>query len=112
LPASPSRLGAGDPSLRLGNIAATIIHFAAFNAGVIALVNPLALDHDTTRLCLPAAAASPAILAAMLLARRRLGRIEGAGLIALHGSYVAVAIIYQTGASIARGARIGSRRRC
>jgi len=86
----------GRPELALGNIAGTIIHFAAFNAGVIALVKPLALDHDTTRLYLPAAAASPAILAALLLARRRLGRIEGAGLIALYGAYLAVAIISST----------------
>lgn len=83
----------GRPELALGNIAGTIIHFAAFNAGVIALVKPLALDHDTTRLYLPAAAASPAILAALLLARHRLGRIEGAGLVALYGAYLAVAII-------------------
>jgi cation:H+ antiporter len=86
----------GRPELGLGNIAGTIIHFAAFNAGVIALVKPLSLDHDTTRLYLPAAAASPAILAALLLARRRLGRIEGAGLIGLYGAYVAVAIIIST----------------
>jgi cation:H+ antiporter len=36
----------GRPELALGNIAGTIIHFAAFNAGVIALVKPLALDHE------------------------------------------------------------------
>ena len=38
----------GRPELALGNIAGTIIHFAALNAGMIALVKPLALD--TTRL--------------------------------------------------------------
>jgi cation:H+ antiporter len=83
----------GRPDLALGNIAGTIIHFGGFNAGVIALVKPLALDHDTTRLYLPAAAASPAIFAALLLARRRLGRIEGAALLTLYSAYVAVAII-------------------
>jgi cation:H+ antiporter len=82
----------GRPELALGNIAGTIIHFAALNAGVIAIVKPLTLDHDTTRFYLPAAAASPAILAAILLARRRLGRIEGAALIALYLAYLAVAI--------------------
>jgi cation:H+ antiporter len=82
----------GRPELALGNIAGTIIHFAAFNAGVIALVKPLTLDHATTRLYLPAAAVSPAILAAALLARRRLGRVEGAALVGLYGAYVAVAI--------------------
>lgn len=63
---------------------------------MIALVKPLALDHDTTRLYLPAAAASPAILAALLLARRRLGRLEGAGLITLYAAYLAVAITIST----------------
>jgi len=88
--AAPARRGR--PELALGNIAGTIIHFAALNAGVIALVKPLTLDHDTTHLYLPAAVASPAILAAVLLIRRRLGRIEGAVLIALYAAYITVAI--------------------
>ena len=60
---------------------------------MIALVKPLALDHDTTRFYLPAAAASPAIFAAVLLARRRLTRIEGAALLTLYVAYLAAAII-------------------
>jgi Ca2+/Na+ antiporter len=59
---------------------------------VIAIVKPLTLDHDTTRFYLPAAAASPALLAAILLTRRRLGRVEGALLIALYLAYIAAAI--------------------
>jgi cation:H+ antiporter len=82
----------GRPELALGNLAGTIIHFAAFNAGVIALVQPLTFGHDTTHLYLPAAALSPAILAAVLLARRRLGRAEGAALVLLYVLYLAVAI--------------------
>lgn len=83
----------GRPELALGNIAGTIIHFASLNAGVIALVKPLTLNHDTTRFYLPAAAASPAILAVMLLIRRRLGRGEGTALILLYAAYVAAAIV-------------------
>jgi cation:H+ antiporter len=71
----------GRPGLALGNIAGTIIHFAAFNAGVIALVKPLTLAHDTTRYYLPAATVCPSILALLLLTRRQLGRAEGAVLI-------------------------------
>jgi cation:H+ antiporter len=82
----------GRPELGLGNIGATIVHFAAFNAGVIALVKPLRLGHDTTHFYLPVAAASPAIFAALLLARKRIGRIEGAGLIVLYAAYIAIAI--------------------
>lgn len=83
----------GRPELALGNIAGTLIHFAAFNAGVIALIKPLALGHDTTRLYLPAAVASPAILAVVLLLRAQLGRLEGAALVALYVVYVASAVI-------------------
>lgn len=86
----PARRGRAE--LALANIAGTIIHFAAFKAGVIALVNPLTFNHDTTRFYLPAAAASPAILAGVLLTTRRLGRIEGALLIALYAAYFAAAI--------------------
>jgi cation:H+ antiporter len=82
----------GRPELALGNIAGTIIHFAALNAGVIALIKPLALDHDTTTFYLPAAAVSPAVFAALLLTRRRVGRTEGAGLLLLYAGYLAVAI--------------------
>ena len=59
---------------------------------MIALVKPLTLGPDTTHFYLPAAAASPAILAAVLLARKRLGRIEGAELMTPYAAYVAGAI--------------------
>jgi cation:H+ antiporter len=83
----------GRPELGLGNIGATIVHFAAFNAGVIALIKPLRLGPDTTHFYLPVAAASPAAFAALLLVRKRIGRIEGGGLIALYLAYIAVAIV-------------------
>jgi cation:H+ antiporter len=82
----------GRPELALANIAATIVHFGAFNAGVIALVKPLALDHDTTHFYLPAAAVSPALFAAVVLLRRRIGRVEGAMLLTLYAAYIAAAI--------------------
>lgn len=86
----PARRGRSE--LSLGNIAGTIIHFAALNAGVIALIKPLTLGHDTTRFYLPATAASPAILALLLVARKQLGRIEGAALLGLYVAYVVAAI--------------------
>jgi Ca2+/Na+ antiporter len=48
----------GKPEFALGNIAGTIVHFFAFNAGVIALVKPLSLDSATLDLNLPVAVAS------------------------------------------------------
>jgi cation:H+ antiporter len=82
----------GRPELALGTIGGTIVHFAALNAGLIALVKPLDLGGDTTHFYLPVAAISPAILAGVLLVRKRLGRVEGAALIALYVAYVGVAI--------------------
>jgi cation:H+ antiporter len=86
----------GRPELGLGNIGATVVHFAALNAGVLALVKPPPLGHDTTHFYLPVAAASPAILAVLLLTRKWLGRIDGVGLIALYVAYVAIAIAIST----------------
>jgi cation:H+ antiporter len=86
----------GRPELALGTIGGTIVHFAGLNAGVIALVKPLNLDTDTTHFYLPVAAISPAILAGVLLLRKRLGRVEGAVLVALYVVYVGVAIAIST----------------
>ena len=82
----------GRPEIGLGNIAGTVVHFAALNAGIIAIVKPLSFGGDTTRFYLPVAVASPAILAAVLVVRKQLGRIEGAALTGLYAAYVAVAI--------------------
>ncbi|MBV9805143.1 MAG: hypothetical protein JO130_18230 [Solirubrobacterales bacterium] len=82
----------GRPELGLGTIVGSVIHFAALNAGVIALIRPLSLSQDTTRFYLPAAAAGPVVLAGLLLARPQLGRVEGAALVALYVAYVAAAI--------------------
>jgi cation:H+ antiporter len=86
----------GRPELALGTIGGTIVHFAGLNAGVIALVKPLDLGDDTTHFYLPVAAISPAILAGVLLVRKRLGRLEGAALVALYVAYVGVAIVIST----------------
>jgi cation:H+ antiporter len=92
--AVPARRGRAE--IGLGNIAGTVVHFAALNAGIIALVKPLTLSHETTRFYLPVAAASPAILAGVLVLRKQLGRIEGAVLTGLYVAYVAVAIAVST----------------
>jgi len=86
----------GRPEIGLASVAGTLVHFAGLNAGVIALVKPLALSSLTTSFYLPAAASGPAILAALLLARKRLGRVEGAFLAALYVTYVGVAITLST----------------
>jgi cation:H+ antiporter len=87
---APSRRGRGD--LALGNITGTIVHFAAFNAGVIALVKPLELDAATRHLHLPAALLATLMLCVALRLQGGLGRIAGAAFLALYAAYIAAAI--------------------
>jgi cation:H+ antiporter len=87
---APARHGRGD--VALGNILGTIVHFVGFNAGVIALVEPLELDSVSRWLHLPVAVAAPACLAALLLVRPRLAGPEGALLLTAYVAYVAVAV--------------------
>jgi cation:H+ antiporter len=89
--AVPARRGRGD--IALGNIFGTIVHFIAFNAGVIALVRPLDLDSASRWLHLPVAAASPVFLVFLLAWRGSLGRAAGALLVGLYVGYVSVAVI-------------------
>ena len=88
--AAPSRRGRGE--VALANVAGTIAHFAAFNAGVIALVEPLELDSDTRHLHLPAALAATLVLCATLALRGGLSRLTGALFLGLYAGYVAAAI--------------------
>lgn len=89
--AAPARRGRGD--VALGNVVGTIVHFIAFNAGVIALVRPLDLDSTSRWLHLPVAVASPLLLACLLAWRGGLERVAGALLLALYAGYVVVAVI-------------------
>jgi cation:H+ antiporter len=86
----------GRPEIGLGSISGTVVHFAALNAGIIALVKPLTLGPQTTRFYLPVAVISPAVYAALLLVRKQLGRIEGAVLTGLYVTYIAAAIVIST----------------
>jgi cation:H+ antiporter len=88
--AVPSRRGRGD--LALANIAGTIVHFAAFNAGVIALIKPLDLDAATRHLHLPIALGSTLVLCATLRLRGGLSRTAGVFLLGLYAAYIAAAI--------------------
>jgi cation:H+ antiporter len=89
--AVPAQRGRGD--IALGNVVGTIVHFTAFNAGVISLVHPLDLDSASRWLHVPVAAASPLLLACLLAWRGGLGRVTGALLLVLYAAYVAAAVI-------------------
>ena len=93
--ALPAQRGRGD--IALGNVVGTIVHFIAFNAGLIALVRPLDLDSASRWLHLPVAVASPVFLVLLLAWRGGLGRAAGALLVGLYVAYVAVAVIVALG---------------
>jgi cation:H+ antiporter len=82
----------GRPDVALANVLGTVVHFIAFNAAVIALVQPLALDAATRHLHLPAALASTWVLCALLALRGGLGPCEGALLLALYAVYLGLAV--------------------
>jgi cation:H+ antiporter len=88
--AVPARRGRGD--VALANVVGTIVHFAALNAGVIALVKPIDLDHASTRLHLPVAVGATLVLCGLVARGRGLGRAAGALLLLLYAAYLAVAI--------------------
>jgi cation:H+ antiporter len=87
----------GRADLALANVTGTIVHFTSFNAGVIALVQPLPLDADTLDLHLPAAVASTLVLCALLGLRGGISRRAGAILVGLYGAYVTAAIAVAAG---------------
>jgi len=88
--AVPARRGRSD--VALGNIVGTVVHFAALNGGIIALVRPLELGDDSRALHLPVAAASAAVLAGLLAAGDGLGRRAGGLLVALYVAYLVAAV--------------------
>jgi len=88
----PARRQRGD--LAVANIAGTLVHFVAFNAGVIALVKPLTLDDATLELHLPAAAGSVLLLCALLATRKAITRPAASALLALYAGYIAAAIVF------------------
>jgi cation:H+ antiporter len=88
--AAPSRRGRGD--LAVGNIVGTIVHFAAFNAGVIALIKPLDLDAATRGLHLPVALGATLVLCATLRFGSGLSRVAGVLFLGLYAAYISAAI--------------------
>ncbi|HYO30521.1 MAG TPA: hypothetical protein VER37_08095 [Thermomicrobiales bacterium] len=87
----------GRPDLALANIAGTVVHFVALNAGLIALVRPLPLDAATRTVHLPAAVVAPALCLILIRARGRLDRPAGLALLLLYALYVGVAVRFPGG---------------
>jgi cation:H+ antiporter len=91
---TPARRGRGE--LGLGNVAGTIVHFVALNAGVIAIVKPLRLDADSVHLHLPVAVGAVAAFSLLVWRRRGLTRRDGIALCGLYLAYLAAAVVVAT----------------
>ena len=78
----------GHPEVSAGNLAGTLLYFVLFNLGVITLIAPVQVDPSTRWLDWPFLVAST-WLAVAFLARGRVGRAQGAVLLAVYVAYVA-----------------------
>jgi len=82
----------GQPEISVGNALGTLLFLLTGSLGVIALVKPLAVPEAVTSFHAPALVIAVLLLLALLV-RGRLGRLEGAVLIAVYGAYVIGALM-------------------
>lgn len=82
----------GYPDVAAGNAVGTVLYFLLFNLGLIALLTPVAVPRLTRVLDWPALVVACAV-AAVFLARGRVGRLEGGVLVGLGLAYAAAHVI-------------------
>jgi cation:H+ antiporter len=82
----------GFPELSVGNALGTLVFLLTGSLGVIVLARPIAVPAAVTGYHLPALGLT-VLLSGALLARGRLGRIEGAVLVAAYAAYAAGALL-------------------
>jgi cation:H+ antiporter len=82
----------GFPELSVGNALGTLVFLLTGSLGVIVLAGPIAVPESVTSYHLPALAITVA-LAGGLLARGRMGRLEGALLVAAYVAYALAAVL-------------------
>ena len=77
----------GRPEVSAGNLVGTLLYFLLFNLGLIALLTPVDVSPRVRLVDWPALAVTT-WLAAFFLARGKVGRVEGAILLAAYTAYV------------------------
>jgi cation:H+ antiporter len=82
----------GFPELSVGNALGTLVFLLTGSLGVIVLARPIDVPASVTSYHLPALALT-VLLAGALLARGRLGRVEGAALVAAYLAYAVGALV-------------------
>jgi len=78
----------GHPEIALGNVVGSVFAFFLFNAGIIALIQPVPVDATVRGIYLPAAIAT-VVLVCVLLSRKRISRGGGAVLVLAYVAFVA-----------------------
>jgi cation:H+ antiporter len=78
----------GHPEVSAGNLVGTLLYFVLFNLGLVALLTPVSVTQLVRVLDWPALVCAT-WLATLFLARGRVGRPEGAALLAAYVVYVA-----------------------
>lgn len=76
----------GRPDIAVGNVVGSVLAFFLFNAGVIALVRPVAVGPEVLGFYLPMAVGT-VLLGSWLTYRRRIGRLGGLLLLLLYGVF-------------------------
>jgi cation:H+ antiporter len=82
----------GFPELSVGNALGTLVFLLTGSLGVIVLVRPIDVPQAVVGFHLPALGAA-VLLAGALLARGRVGRVEGGVLVAAYAAYAAAALL-------------------
>jgi cation:H+ antiporter len=82
----------GFPELSVGNALGTLVFLLTGSLGVIVLARPIDIPASVTSYHLPALGVT-VLLAGALLARGRLGRVEGAALVSAYAAYAAGALL-------------------
>ncbi len=80
----------GEPSIALATLFGTVTAFTTGALGLAALIRPLVLD-SSAAVAYIAASVPYCLLATVLLARGRAGRVTGAAMIVLYGGWLAIA---------------------
>jgi cation:H+ antiporter len=86
----PARRGHGDVSA--GNVVGTLFYFTLFNLGLVASITPVGVPSLTRQLDWPFLVGAT-VVAAGLLARGRVGRPEGALLLAIGVAYATLHVL-------------------
>lgn len=81
----------GHAEISIGNILGTVMFFALFNAGLIAMIHPLVLDTSVLNFYWPALMVVLAVTSGFLW-RGRIDRVAGSVLLIGYAAYVALAI--------------------